>query len=166
MYKTSQFDRTTWLVVDGETGCQVCECGEGHPIPAEQRAEIIAGLLNLFDGLRSPQSHEHTPAPWTWRVADMHAVVTGHRNGEPCLIARDLWDEENEPTLEEVEANARLIAAAPVMLELLRRLLGSNVLCRPRTGSATRYRGIDEQERNWRKWLRARAGQCYGHRTR
>jgi hypothetical protein len=33
-----------------------------------------------------------------------------------------MYDEENEPTLEELEANARLIAAAPELLAALKEL--------------------------------------------
>ena len=59
----------------------------------------------------------HTPGPWTVEIEDSETTITGTRNNQPCIIARELYDERNEPSLEELDANARLIAASPELLE-------------------------------------------------
>jgi len=51
-----------------------------------------------------------TPAPW--HVSDNgDTSIVEASNGR--VVARDLYDEENEPSLGEMKANANLIAAAP-----------------------------------------------------
>lgn len=65
---------------------------------------------------------QHTPGPWTAKLEGGTMAIKGMRNGGLCNIARDLWDEDNEPELDEVDANARLIAAAPELLAALRGL--------------------------------------------
>lgn len=60
---------------------------------------------------------KHTPGPWTYRKK-LHAL---HGNSDLFEIH---WSSEGECTAEIVhgEANARLIAAAPEMLNLLKEL--------------------------------------------
>ena len=67
----------------------------------------------------------HTPGPWHYRRGDewSHSVVTHHGTlpdgSQNCWTVADI-NKMREP---EHEANARLIAAAPELLEALKRLL-------------------------------------------
>jgi len=66
---------------------------------------------------------QHTPGPWSVIGSGAgQTQVCGRRNGQICEIASYLYDETNEPELDELEANARLIAAAPELLEALKEL--------------------------------------------
>ncbi len=61
---------------------------------------------------------KHTPGPWVaTKNIDGETIVAGTRNKKSCCIAYGLYDENNEPTLGEIAANAALIAAAPDLLE-------------------------------------------------
>ena len=68
---------------------------------------------------------KHTPAPWNatdfrsgnWKIWD---VVTEDKN--PVCVVSTPKIEQTPEALEEFEANARLIAAAPEMKEALQRL--------------------------------------------
>lgn len=65
----------------------------------------------------------HTPGPWVVKqLSGSETVVMGKRNFQDCLIAQNLYDENIEPTQDELEANASLIAAAPELLDLLKRI--------------------------------------------
>jgi len=59
---------------------------------------------------------KHTLGPWEVTHFDGRTQVFAGRR----IIVEGLYDENNEPTLEEVEANACLIAAAPDLLEALK----------------------------------------------
>lgn len=108
----------------------------------------------------------HTPGPWAistdntpWTEGDAEIA---HANGEPfglTLILTDILDADGEvvarcewepgSTVErqaELEANARLIAAAPEMLEALRALVEEHFAPRYGTG-----------EKRAADWERARA---------
>ena len=62
------------------------------------------------------ENAKHTPAPWTAEMGIAHNVIVAP-GGIACLatIHRDIGDGDKEP-----DANARLIAASPVLLEALR----------------------------------------------
>jgi len=60
---------------------------------------------------------KHTPGPWSVNDSGDTLFIEGLRNGEGVGIAFDLYDEDIEPTLEELYANAHLIASAPELLE-------------------------------------------------
>jgi len=136
-FEVSQFDSATWVVLDNQTGIQVAECCEldRHPIPARERAQMIAGYFNTVcdagavapgsappgegangetrDGGRSlaalPPDEEYVVrqlSPDTWAVVDLLIWQT------VCTCTREGG---YGPTPEE---RARLIAAA---LNLLRR---------------------------------------------
>lgn len=64
----------------------------------------------------------YTPGEWKIEMGKQSlngTFIQGIRNGEPCIIANSLYDRDNEPTIAELEANARLIAAAPKLLKAL-----------------------------------------------
>ncbi len=63
---------------------------------------------------------KHTPGLWTVDDGFSDTRIQGIRKGKPCNIVTGMYDEENEPTLKELEANARLIASAPDLLEILK----------------------------------------------
>jgi hypothetical protein len=67
---------------------------------------------------------KHTPGPW--KVDQAHSgkiSITAQRNDVICAIAENLYDENNEPTIEELTANARLIKAAPILLDAVQKAL-------------------------------------------
>ena len=73
---------------------------------------------------------KHTPAPWEAITNQngntiIRTTCWNESAGTNCLriIASDLYDESNEPELAELEANARLIAAAPDMLAALQNMV-------------------------------------------
>ena len=66
---------------------------------------------------------QHTPTPWSVSDDFSDTRITGYRNGKLANIVTGTYDEDNEPTLEEQEANARLIAAAPEMYNTCKRAL-------------------------------------------
>lgn len=76
--------------------------------------------------------HQHTPGPWDWtkatnlseydgeelgRYLGIHAEDPGRGGSWVAVIEGDVFDAEEQ------EANARLIAAAPELLEALRDML-------------------------------------------
>ena len=65
---------------------------------------------------------KHTPGPW--RIVDMPQegaphIAAGTTNDDMTLVAAIIWPYETEGWRAEDEANARLIAAAPDLLEAL-----------------------------------------------
>ena len=65
---------------------------------------------------------KHTPGPWTWEEGT--PIVSRHWNGRDCAVAavdwRTLaWHEDGNCAGRESGANARLISAAPDLLEVL-----------------------------------------------
>ena len=65
----------------------------------------------------------HTPGPWKFEVRNYQAMVTTERDDIDMVVASNLFDEELDLELDEVEANARLIASAPDLLEALQELI-------------------------------------------
>ena len=67
-------------------------------------------------------SAQHTPGPWAISIADPHRVVlaNGSSKGLEVAQAKEFVPQYREQSL----ANARLIAAAPDLLEALQTLLG------------------------------------------
>ena len=64
---------------------------------------------------------QYTPGPWTIEGSSRRQIVTVH-----CIVAITLHisnDPGGPESQDEAEANARLIAAAPELLEALRQLL-------------------------------------------
>jgi hypothetical protein len=87
-----------------------------------------ANPLDVIDGqpvkcVYTSKVPTHTPGPWDVDDLFGDTHITAQRNGEPCNVVTGMYDEENEPTLEELAANARLIAAAPELLEKLGAIL-------------------------------------------
>lgn len=74
---------------------------------------------------------EHTPGPWNWDEGQ--GVITKEWNGFPWHVATvDMselgWHEDDRCKSRENGANARLIAAAPDMLEALELFVHGNDL--------------------------------------
>lgn len=70
-------------------------------------------------------THTHTSGPWQYVTGDDWDGATVQTiNGRivACCDGCDIPGATKEPTTEEAKANARLIAAAPEMLDALRRL--------------------------------------------
>lgn len=68
--------------------------------------------------------NKHTPGPWrVGQNLDGETAVFCKRRGKDGCICYGLYDENNEPSLKELEANAALIAAAPELLEALKALV-------------------------------------------
>ena len=68
---------------------------------------------------------KHTPGPW--RIVDMPQegaphIAAGTTNDDMTLVAAIIWPYETEGWRAEDEANARLIASAPELLEALERV--------------------------------------------
>ena len=60
---------------------------------------------------------KHTKGKWEVdEIRGCKVVVCGS-----MVIASDLFDENEEPSIEELDANANLIASAPDMLEVLKK---------------------------------------------
>ena len=60
---------------------------------------------------------KYTNGPWNVDDGFSDTRIQGIRRGKLCNIVTGMYDEENEPTLGELEANAHLIASAPGLLE-------------------------------------------------
>ena len=62
----------------------------------------------------------HTKGPWKFEIRDGQAMFTTIRDGQAMVVAGELYDEELDWVgEEEIEANARLIAKAPEMLDAI-----------------------------------------------
>jgi hypothetical protein len=75
----------------------------------------------------------HTPAPWKIEPHD-HANVIWADNGTICDVFHANENDDMTsgfPVMQESEANARLIAAAPELLEALQELLCDKYLSAP-----------------------------------
>lgn len=71
---------------------------------------------------------QHTQGSWRFEIRNNEAMVTTCRNGEDMVVAGYLFDEEIDLELEEVEANARLIASAPNLLACLQNLIDRGLI--------------------------------------
>jgi hypothetical protein len=70
------------------------------------------------------KTHTHTSGPWrieTWIYQNAREVVTIQTDKDAIATACNIWRDGDDSTFE-VIANARLIAAAPEMLEALQSL--------------------------------------------
>jgi hypothetical protein len=59
--------------------------------------------------------NQHTPGPWKAYPDGTQTFVASIPSGR--VVAADLHDENSDTPIEEIEANARLIAAAPGLLD-------------------------------------------------
>ena len=60
---------------------------------------------------------KHTKGKWEVKQADSKTVVVCGS----MVIASDLYDENASPSIEEIDANANLMASSPDMLEALKK---------------------------------------------
>ena len=70
----------------------------------------------------------YTQGPWKFEVRNNQAMVTTDRDDIDMVVAANLFDEELDLELEEVEANARLIASAPDLLLCLQNLVDRGLI--------------------------------------
>lgn len=75
-------------------------------------------------------NRQHTPGPWTlgesW-ISDDHIAIDAPSHGELASVVISMEDANPGEQFQELEANARLIAAAPELLEALDMLLRATV---------------------------------------
>ena len=69
----------------------------------------------------------YTQGPWKFEVRNNQAMVTTDRDDMDMVVAANLFDEELDLELEEVEANARLIAASPDLLFCLQKWMSFQI---------------------------------------
>ena len=67
------------------------------------------------------KQQQHTPGPWAYIVPDGHVVRHPQIYSDFGPVANATWLGENK--LDQLKANARLIAAAPELLEALELLV-------------------------------------------
>lgn len=66
----------------------------------------------------------HTPGPWKmFHDTDFQVDIYGHESKRATTHVASIWLGSNESHIHENKANARLIAKAPEMAELLREVL-------------------------------------------
>jgi hypothetical protein len=65
--------------------------------------------------------NKHTPGPWSSRGRAIRGPHPKDPAGRARIVAKAIWD--NGTYVDEAEANARLIAAAPELLEALEDLV-------------------------------------------
>jgi hypothetical protein len=129
---------TVWTLVDGEDGDQYLLSG----IHLVNRLGYLVSLTPVPEGvdiqvripLQSEESEaatacteqarsitQHTPGPWDY---DMDYIVAPDPNGRhPDIYIAEIADSDDEgrvATIEQQDANRRLIAAAPELLKALR----------------------------------------------
>lgn len=82
---------------------------------------------NSSVGHVSSVAPSHTPGPWQVRLfaIDMHDIEAKVAPGQFALVAQCPAGERERVTTAQMQANARLIAAAPELLEALRAALPS-----------------------------------------
>lgn len=68
-----------------------------------------------------PSDHKHSPGPWTWREGAFYPKQRPYRTLEDAN-GKPLFYESSRTYVPVSDANARLIAEAPAVLELLKRL--------------------------------------------
>lgn len=66
----------------------------------------------------------HTPGPWTIQRYTNYYGFSIYAESRGCIAERWYSKEQVRPYRDEMEANARLIAAAPALLQSLKSLLG------------------------------------------
>jgi hypothetical protein len=64
-----------------------------------------------------------TPGPWMIDGGTCDHHILAKRKGKLCNVAEAVYDESNEPSIVEIDANERLIEAAPAMFKSLNRLI-------------------------------------------
>jgi hypothetical protein len=71
---------------------------------------------------------QHTGGNWVVLDDFDDTRIAGIRDGRPAIIVTGLYDEENEPTISELDANAHLIAAAPALYAALKNLIDRHLI--------------------------------------
>lgn len=75
---------------------------------------------------QSPDTQKHTPGPW--ELDQVSLCIYGWSEDERCIRLADCGAADDDAISEdELEANARLIASAPELLEALKECLKDNL---------------------------------------
>lgn len=83
-------------------------------MPLDMLSNLFYSTSRLINGDKNMTQSKHTPSPWSLeKVGDDFSVVNREHEGDDWDIA----------TVHSTEANARLIAAAPELLEALEIML-------------------------------------------
>jgi hypothetical protein len=127
-YKIDQFlnndDRILYRVIwnDGETSDKMVQDGFATKAEADEFARLVGSCVPGDD--IEEATHEISPGPWVLERTAMQFVIKAPKNDEDYLhkvVAVTAGLQNNN------EANARLIAAAPDLLEALNYLLEQTV---------------------------------------
>jgi hypothetical protein len=73
---------------------------------------------------------QHTPGPWHLDFFDKPYILANRASDEKEIYIAEVTDEDSEglcPSVEEAQANAHLIAAAPELLAMVKRLRSEGV---------------------------------------
>jgi hypothetical protein len=87
-------------------------------VTLNQKYPLSNQALEAMSGISAERDGQHTPG--SWRTGDMFHTVFGPPNGSPSPEVIATLGKHN------VKANARLIAAAPELLEELERIAADN----------------------------------------
>lgn len=93
---------------------------------ADLRALGIPMPIAASERLLIMKNTSHTPGPWypsdTWAGKNKMEIISGPQCVPVAVIPLDLYDEGDLDQIDQAQANARLIAAAPELLESLIKL--------------------------------------------
>ena len=103
-------------------------CVDGSRVQA-QKEDVVMENMNTNESLESALTHKipHTPGPWlfdesNYGICNRHGYGLLDSHGETLGVTVHTTDVFHMP-IKESTANAKLIAAAPTMLNALRRIV-------------------------------------------
>jgi hypothetical protein len=82
--------------------------------------------------LRRKKMSDHTPGPWKTEAGELDVYIVASEGDKETTLAKvDMW-----PSPSQFKANARIMAAAPQMLEALRKIWDAVIVYPHRTDDA------------------------------